>query len=106
MELRQGIVMREPGSRPNSFIYHIGDGFHYVSNGGNETTIWFRCSVRRCYGTAILELGSAFRHSQRHNHPPDPLLQSVQAVRRVIIERAASVKYVSFVEIVEDERRR
>ncbi|KAK3913489.1 ATPase RavA [Frankliniella fusca] len=94
----------ELGIHQDSFLYHVNDGFYYTWNGGNDSSIWFRCSIRSCNGTAILRADDGFYRRQPHNHAAQPLRHNMQAIRRTIINRASAVRYVSFADIVEEER--
>ncbi|KAK3923462.1 Cyclomaltodextrinase, partial [Frankliniella fusca] len=108
MNLNTPRVLREPGSRRGSHYYHIGDGFHLRFNRVSETsnTIYFICVHVRCSGRAVWHEFLGFSHTQPHDHPPDLNYTLLRQHRRNIVERARTIRYVSFRDIVEEERRR
>ncbi|KAK3920809.1 Cilia- and flagella-associated protein 54 [Frankliniella fusca] len=100
-------VVRELGVRRNSSYFHINDGFHYSVNRISDSgTIYFLCVHRRCPGRAVWDEGGSFRHTQAHAHHPNPDYPLILRQRRNIVERARTVQYVSFRDIVNEERRR
>lgn len=99
----------EKGLRDNSFFYHNGDGGHaYHYNLETQSSIYFKCvqyERMKCPGRAILRLGGGFRHTQAHNHLPDPDLVGERHFRANVLEQVRNARHVSFQEIVDQARR-
>ncbi|KAK3920547.1 Nonribosomal peptide synthetase TES [Frankliniella fusca] len=101
-------LIREQGTRRDSYYYHVGDGYHYRFNDENESgfTIYFKCKIQSCSGRAVFRRYEGFRHTEPHNHAPDILYSEVNNARRRILEQSRSLTYMSFSDILNAERRR
>ncbi|KAK3918561.1 Tryptophan 2,3-dioxygenase, partial [Frankliniella fusca] len=106
--MAQHMVFVEDEKFPGSHFYHIGDGFYYHLHRQEQEmgTMYFRCKLSSCYGRALWKFGSAFEHTQPHNHPPDILFWEIHSARASIIQEAQSRNYRSFSDIIRLEKRR
>lgn len=59
----------------------------------------------RCPGRAILRLNGGFRHTNPHNHLPDPDLVGERHFRANVLDQVRDQRYVNFQDIVEQARR-
>ncbi|KAK3910275.1 Transposase for insertion sequence element IS905, partial [Frankliniella fusca] len=104
-------LIRENGMRENSYYYHLGDGTHaYHVNLETGSSIYFKCVFAdnknfKCGGRAILRLGGAFKHSQPHNHNPDPDYVGQRHFRENILNEIENARFVSFHDILDEYRR-
>ncbi|KAK3910223.1 Cadherin-related family member 1 [Frankliniella fusca] len=110
--LRLGLPLKIPGTQANTFVYHINDGYVYQQNRGKpgvDTTFYFKCAQyegRRCYGRAIYSVGHGFlSKADTHNHPPDFHEAAERELQRKILQRCRTTEYVSFQQIINEERR-
>lgn len=99
----------EEGFRPGTKFYHLGDGGHaYHFNAETGSTIYFKCALYErygCLGRAIYKFrGGAFRHTGYHNHPADPNFVGMRHFRQNVLRQVDGPRYVSFEEIVQNER--
>lgn len=102
-------LIREQGLRDNTFFYHNGDGGHaYHYNLETQTSIYFKCiqyEKLKCPGRAILRLNEQFRHTQDHNHLPDPDLVGERHFRANVLDQVRNQRFVNFHDVVEAARR-
>lgn len=98
-------IAREPGLRPNSFFYHIHNGFYYHEHIRLEGTIHFKCvrSARGCRGRASYDPTTGFVLTGVHNHEADPHYPDEMTLRRNILHRCENLGYVSFRQIILEE---
>lgn len=102
-------LIMEKGFRDNSHYYHLGDGsYAYHVNLETASSIYFKCVMYdkfRCSGRAILRVGGQFRHSNHHNHPPDPDYVGERHFRANVLEQCRGARYVAFNDILDQARR-
>ncbi|XP_034246261.1 uncharacterized protein LOC117648123 [Thrips palmi] len=100
-------VAREPGTRPNSFFYHIENGFYFHESDRREGTIYYKCvrAARGCYGRASYDPMTGFVLTGIHNHEADPHYADEMALRRNILQRCENLDYVPFTRIILEESR-
>lgn len=98
-------VAREQGSRPDSYFFHIGDGFHYHTNRVNGGVTYYKCVrfERGCRGRATFDLAEGFLHTAEHNHVEDPHYPDEMALRNNILRRCEALENVSFQTIIDEE---
>lgn len=101
-------VVKEDGSRPGSFFFHIKDGYHYHRSFERQSTSYFQCVLRAqgCHGRALLDV-EGFHHSvqYQHNHGPDLLYPAEMALRRRILAHG-NLEHLPLQQIISDEGRR
>ncbi|KAK3918643.1 Disease resistance protein RRS1B [Frankliniella fusca] len=94
-----------PGQRDGSTIYYY-DGHMYRRNRATESSTYYRCSVRGCFGRVIQKhnLGVIIQVSP-HNHPAD---QDKHSLRRFLaaIQRRVSTETAPIFNIYQEEASR
>lgn len=105
-ETRQTATMEEcPGQRDGSTIYYF-DGHMYRRNRATDSSTYYRCSTRGCFGRVIQKhsLGTIVQVSP-HCHPAD---QDKHSLRRFLaaIQRRVSTETTPIFDIYEQEASR
>lgn len=102
-------VAMEEGTRPDTFFFHVEDGYHYHLNRESEGVKYFKCVLyeRGCQGRAVFDNVDGFIHTQRHSiHGADPVYPEEMALRRAILARCRALEYTGWRTIIDEECRR
>lgn len=96
----------QPGMRPDTFFYHIENGFYFHESGKRHGNIYFKCvhAGKACRGRATYDPFAGFSMNGQHNHDPDPHYGDEIALMRKILAR--SLGNASFKSILLEEGRR
>ncbi|XP_034247294.1 uncharacterized protein LOC117649035 [Thrips palmi] len=93
------------GTQPRSWLYHVGDGWHYRRNVFKKGTMYLKCVKKQCSGRALCDRWRGFLHTGHHNHRRDRFYPLYLELRRRILQRCRSLEFVSFRRILVQESR-
>ncbi|XP_034236489.1 uncharacterized protein LOC117642414 [Thrips palmi] len=94
------------GTQPQSWIYHVNDGWQYRRNVYKRGTMYLKCVKKDCPGSALCDRPRGFLHTKAHTHRRDRLYPMVLQLRRRILNRCRSLEFISFRRILVQESRR
>ncbi|XP_034254485.1 uncharacterized protein LOC117653152 [Thrips palmi] len=95
-------VVKEPGTRPGRFFFHVHDGFYYHLHASTKTRDFYKCvrSQRGCRARATSG-ADGFRHSiTDHNHAADPWFSQEIALKNSILKACEEVRGRPFKEVI------